>query len=82
MRAYVEQRTAKLLSKREIIRCLKRYIAREIYNNLPPSSIRLGLRLGQDRHLTDIGASGLSKQGIRLGVLVGDFRCVGVSGSH
>jgi transposase len=34
-RAYVERRTAEGLSKREIIRCLKRYIAREIYNNLP-----------------------------------------------
>ena len=32
---YVERRTAEGLSKREIIRCLKRYIAREIYNNLP-----------------------------------------------
>jgi len=30
-RAYVERRTAEGLSKREIIRCLKRYIAREIY---------------------------------------------------
>jgi transposase len=36
---YVERRTAEGLSKREIIRCLKRYVAREIYNNLPrPSS--------------------------------------------
>lgn len=34
-RHYVERRTAEGLSKREIIRCLKRYIAREIYNNLP-----------------------------------------------
>jgi hypothetical protein len=31
----VERRTAEGLSKREIIRCLKRYIAREIYANLP-----------------------------------------------
>lgn len=35
-RAYVDRRTAEGLSKREIIRCLKRYIAREIYANLPP----------------------------------------------
>ena len=35
-RDYVERRTAEGLSKREIIRCLKRYIAREIYANLPP----------------------------------------------
>lgn len=34
-RDYVERRTAEGLSKREIIRCLKRYIAREVYNNLP-----------------------------------------------
>jgi transposase len=34
-RAYVERRTAEGLTKREIIRCLKRYIAREIYANLP-----------------------------------------------
>lgn len=34
-RAYVERRTAEGLSKREIIRCLKRYIAREVYSALP-----------------------------------------------
>jgi transposase len=34
-RDYIQRRTAEGLSKREIIRCLKRYIAREIYNNLP-----------------------------------------------
>lgn len=34
-RDYFERRTAEGLSKREIIRCLKRYIAREIYANLP-----------------------------------------------
>lgn len=34
-RAYVERRTNEGLRKREIIRCLKRYIAREIYANLP-----------------------------------------------
>jgi len=33
--AYVERRTAEGLSKREIIRCLKRYLAREIYRLLP-----------------------------------------------
>ena len=35
-RDYVQRRTAEGLTKREIIRCLKRYIAREIYANLPP----------------------------------------------
>jgi transposase len=34
-RDYVQRRTAEGLTKREIIRCLKRYIAREIYHNLP-----------------------------------------------
>jgi transposase len=34
--AYVERRTKEGLSKREIIRCLKRYLAREIYYLLPP----------------------------------------------
>jgi transposase len=37
-RAYVERRTAEGLSKREIIRCLKRYIAREIYAHLPQAA--------------------------------------------
>ncbi len=33
--AYVARRTAEGLSKREIIRCLKRYLAREVYRLLP-----------------------------------------------
>jgi transposase len=33
-RAYVQRRTAEGLSKKEIIRCLKRYAAREIYSHL------------------------------------------------
>jgi len=36
--AYVERRTTEGLSKREIIRCLKRYLAREVYSLLPPPS--------------------------------------------
>jgi hypothetical protein len=38
-RAYAERRTAQGLSKREIIRCLKRYLAREIHRRLavPPA---------------------------------------------
>ena len=41
-RAYVERRTAEGLSKKEIIRCLKRYVAREVYRHLrpPPSAPR------------------------------------------
>ncbi len=35
-RDYVERRTAEGLSKKEIIRCLKRYVAREVYPHLRP----------------------------------------------
>jgi transposase len=35
-RAYVQRRTKEGMSKKEIIRCLKRYIAREIYTTLVP----------------------------------------------
>jgi transposase len=35
-RAYVERRTAEGKSKKEIIRCLKRYVAREVYHCLRP----------------------------------------------
>ncbi len=37
-RAYVKRRTAEGKSKREIIRILKRYIAREVYHHLRPSN--------------------------------------------
>jgi hypothetical protein len=32
--AYIERRTAEGLSKRDIIRCLKRYIAREVFADI------------------------------------------------
>jgi transposase len=35
-RAYVERRSAEGKSKMEIIRCLKRYVAREVYHHLRP----------------------------------------------
>ena len=42
-RAYVQRRTDEGLSKREIMRCLKRYIAREAYHaimaDLPPRTL-------------------------------------------
>ncbi len=31
-RAYVDRRTTEGLSKKEIIRCLKRYVAREVFS--------------------------------------------------
>jgi transposase len=34
--AYVDRRTAEGKTRREAIRCLKRYVAREIYNLLQP----------------------------------------------
>jgi transposase len=37
-RAYVERRTEEGLSKKEIIRCLKRYVAREVYPQLRGSA--------------------------------------------
>ena len=43
-RAYVERRTAQRLSKPEIIRCLKRYLAREVYRLLrAPTDVRTPL---------------------------------------
>ncbi len=36
--AYLQRRTAEGLSKREVIRCLKRFVAREVYRLLPPAS--------------------------------------------
>ena len=35
-RAYVDRRTAQGLSKKEIMRCLKRYVAREVYPHPAP----------------------------------------------
>ena len=43
-RAYVERRTTEGLSKKEILRCLKRYIARELYPLLAGNSALLTLR--------------------------------------
>jgi transposase len=37
-RAYVARRTKQGLSKRDILRCLKRYVAREIYRHLIPAA--------------------------------------------
>lgn len=56
-RAYVERRTAEGMSKKEIMRCLKRYVAREIYNILtnPSDEIVTGADVRQlrtQRHLS------------------------------
>lgn len=39
-KAYVERRTAEGLSKKDIIRCLKRYVAREVYRKLPAVAVQ------------------------------------------
>jgi hypothetical protein len=40
--AYVKRRTAEGLSKKGIIRCLKRFVARELYHLLPePNTTQL-----------------------------------------
>jgi transposase len=56
-RAYVERRTAEGMSKKEIMRCLKRYVAREVYNVLvnPPADLPTGSEiraLRTERRLT------------------------------
>lgn len=43
--AYVARRTAEGLSKKDIIRCLKRYVAREVYRLLPPVAASPGSEL-------------------------------------
>jgi len=40
-RAYIERRTKQGLTKKEAFRCLKRYIAREVYNHLPHHQLAL-----------------------------------------
>jgi hypothetical protein len=38
---YIERRTKEGLTKREAVRCLKRYVAREVYALLPRSEVAL-----------------------------------------
>ena len=40
-RDYIERRMKEGLSKKEAFRCLKRYIAREVYNHLPRQQLAL-----------------------------------------
>ena len=46
--AYVARRTQEGKSKREIIRCLKRYIAREVYRVLISDQTELAAPKGED----------------------------------
>jgi hypothetical protein len=52
-RVPVKRRTAEGVSKREIIRCLKRYIAREVYSALPRRASRQCSH-GRQRTLRDL----------------------------
>jgi transposase len=45
-RNYVERRTHEGLSKPEVIRCLKRYVAREIYNVISSSAVVIPTQSG------------------------------------
>ncbi len=38
-RAYVQRRTKEGLSKKEIMRCLKRFVAREVYHALTTTQV-------------------------------------------
>lgn len=51
-RAYVERRTSEGKTRKEIIRCLKRFVAREIYQILtdPPAEIPTGAELRRQRN--------------------------------
>ena len=53
--AYFERRTAEGLSKRDIIRCLKRYVAREVFNVIvaPPQAAPTGAEIRALR--TEVG---------------------------
>lgn len=46
---YVKKRTADGLSKKDIIRCLRRYVAREVYGLLPPPVAQIETGHAQDR---------------------------------
>jgi transposase len=80
---YVTRRTAERLSKREIIRCLKRYLAREIYRPLP-SITSDALLAGFDQLALDDGEedlhlvqpAGVDRQ-VGLGVLAVDLSSAG-----
>lgn len=65
---YVARRTAEGKSKKEIMRCLKRYIAREVYRSLMAASTTAALpalRDGEPEPQTDEYAAGQPTQGAR-----------------
>ena len=81
-REYVARRTAEGKSKREIIRCLKRYVAREAYRVLvsllrrlflAEEAIRRGPRRRWERRRLTIGPS-VSSHGLRSTLRIRDER--------
>lgn len=63
-RDYVARRTAEGKSKREIVRCLKRFVAREIYNAIinPPSDLPTGAELEQLRTARGLSLTAVANQ--------------------
>jgi len=63
-RAYVERRTAEGMSKKEIMRCLKRYVAREIYNVLvnPPAELVTGAEVRELRNQRGLSLAVVAEQ--------------------
>jgi transposase len=63
-RAYVERRTTEGMSKKEIMRCLKRYVAREIYNVLvnPPADLPTGSEIRELRNQRNLTLADVCEQ--------------------
>ena len=63
-RAYVERRTAEGMSKKEIMRCLKRFVAREVYNVLvnPPTELVTGAQIRELRNHRGLSLTVVAEQ--------------------
>ena len=63
-KAYIARRTAEGLSDRDIVRCLKRHVANEIFAILtrPVVALPLGPKLRQRRHILGIVLTEAAKQ--------------------
>lgn len=63
-RAYVARRTTEGKTRKEIMRCLKRFVAREVYAAIvdPPTDLPTGTELRQLRNARNITVTALSNQ--------------------
>lgn len=63
-RVYVERRTAEGMSKKEIMRCLKRFVAREVYNVLvnPPTELVTGAQIRELRNQRGLSLTVVAEQ--------------------